>query len=149
MSNFFFLGCKLLFKQDFIKRLGLKCVSCNHCNQLCKKSITRQFGGTTRDFCSETCAKKFHDWFYKVCSWHPHLFKEIFQISFESAFWKCPFLATRRRGVTVVRSRVTWQSLWCGEQRWNSFVTKIVCWSFIASRTSPSWSLRKAQRTPA
>uniref|UniRef100_A0A674NWL8 Zinc finger MYM-type containing 2 n=1 Tax=Takifugu rubripes TaxID=31033 RepID=A0A674NWL8_TAKRU len=59
-------GCKLLFKQDFIKRLGLKCVSCNHCNQLCKKSITRQFGGTTRDFCSETCAKKFHDWFYKA-----------------------------------------------------------------------------------
>ncbi|XP_068184558.1 zinc finger MYM-type protein 2 isoform X2 [Antennarius striatus] len=59
-------GCKLLFKQDFIRRLGLKCVSCNHCNQLCKRSVTRQFGGTTRDFCSETCAKKFHDWYHKA-----------------------------------------------------------------------------------
>ncbi|XP_070831912.1 zinc finger MYM-type protein 2 [Chaetodon trifascialis] len=59
-------GCKLLFKQDFIKRLGLKCVSCNHCNQLCKRGVTRQLGGMTRDFCSETCAKKFHDWYYKA-----------------------------------------------------------------------------------
>lgn len=59
-------GCKLLFKQDFIKRLGLKCVSCNHCSQLCKRGLTRQFGGMTRDFCSETCAKKFHDWYYKA-----------------------------------------------------------------------------------
>uniref|UniRef100_A0A8C4EUV3 Zinc finger, MYM-type 2 n=1 Tax=Dicentrarchus labrax TaxID=13489 RepID=A0A8C4EUV3_DICLA len=59
-------GCKLLFKQDFIKRLGLKCVSCNHCNQLCKRGVTRQLGGLTRDFCSETCAKKFNDWYYKA-----------------------------------------------------------------------------------
>ncbi|XP_044071844.1 zinc finger MYM-type protein 2 [Siniperca chuatsi] len=59
-------GCKLLFKQDFIKRLGLKCVSCNHCNQLCKRGVTRQLGGMTRDFCSEACAKKFHDWYYKA-----------------------------------------------------------------------------------
>ncbi|XP_053184606.1 zinc finger MYM-type protein 2 [Scomber japonicus] len=59
-------GCKLLFKQDFIKRLGLKCVTCNHCSQLCKRSVTRQLGGMTRDFCSETCAKKFHDWYYKA-----------------------------------------------------------------------------------
>ncbi|KAM9851019.1 zinc finger MYM-type protein 2 [Aulostomus maculatus] len=59
-------GCKLLFKQDFIKRLGLKCVSCNHCNQLCKRGVTRQLGGLTRDFCSEMCAKKFHDWYYKA-----------------------------------------------------------------------------------
>ncbi|KAM9344266.1 zinc finger MYM-type protein 2 [Pholidichthys leucotaenia] len=59
-------GCKLLFKQDFIRRLGLKCVSCNHCNQLCKRNVTRQLGGMTRDFCSETCAKKFHDWYYKA-----------------------------------------------------------------------------------
>ncbi|XP_041662656.1 zinc finger MYM-type protein 2 isoform X2 [Cheilinus undulatus] len=59
-------GCKLLFKQDFIRRLGLKCVSCNHCNQLCKRGVTKQFGGMTRDFCSETCAKKFHDWYYKA-----------------------------------------------------------------------------------
>ncbi|KAM9802845.1 zinc finger MYM-type protein 2 isoform X1 [Syngnathus typhle] len=59
-------GCKLLFKQDFIKRLGLKCVSCNHCSQMCKRSVTRQLGGMTRDFCSEACAKKFHDWYHKA-----------------------------------------------------------------------------------
>uniref|UniRef100_A0A3B1JMM8 Zinc finger MYM-type containing 2 n=2 Tax=Astyanax mexicanus TaxID=7994 RepID=A0A3B1JMM8_ASTMX len=59
-------GCKLLFKQDFIRRLGLKCVTCNHCTQMCKKSITKQIDGVNRDFCSETCAKKFHDWYYKA-----------------------------------------------------------------------------------
>ncbi|XP_019735717.1 zinc finger MYM-type protein 2 isoform X1 [Hippocampus comes] len=59
-------GCKLLFKQDFIKRLGLKCVSCNHCSQMCKRSVTRQLGGMTRDFCGEACAKKFHDWYHKA-----------------------------------------------------------------------------------
>ncbi|KAM7380107.1 hypothetical protein PAMP_003423 [Pampus punctatissimus] len=59
-------GCKLLFKQDFIKRLGLKCVTCNHCSQLCKRGVTRQLGGMTRDFCSEACAKKFHGWYYKA-----------------------------------------------------------------------------------
>lgn len=59
-------GCKLLFKRDFIQRLGLKCVSCNHCSQMCKKSVTKQIDGVSRDFCSETCAKKFHDWYYKA-----------------------------------------------------------------------------------
>lgn len=59
-------GCKLLFKQDFASRLGLKCVTCNHCTQMCKKSLTKQIDGVSRDFCSETCAKKFHDWYYKV-----------------------------------------------------------------------------------
>ncbi|KAF3694556.1 Zinc finger MYM-type protein 2 Zinc finger protein 198 [Channa argus] len=59
-------GCKLLYKQEFIKRLGLKCVSCNHCKQLCKRGVTRQLGGMTRDFCSEACTKKFHDWYYKA-----------------------------------------------------------------------------------
>ncbi|KAL6100383.1 zmym2 [Pungitius sinensis] len=59
-------GCKLLFKQDFIKRLGLKCVSCNHCSQLCKRGVTRQLGGMTRDFCGEACAKKFNDWYFKA-----------------------------------------------------------------------------------
>ncbi|KAG7278428.1 hypothetical protein CRUP_026979, partial [Coryphaenoides rupestris] len=51
---------------DFIRRLGLKCVSCNHCGQLCKRSVTRQLGGITRDFCGEPCAKKFHDWYHKA-----------------------------------------------------------------------------------
>ncbi|XP_076857939.1 zinc finger MYM-type protein 2 isoform X2 [Brachyhypopomus gauderio] len=59
-------GCKLLFKQDFARRLGLKCVTCNHCTQMCKKSITKQMDGVSRDFCSDTCAKKFHDWYYKA-----------------------------------------------------------------------------------
>ncbi|KAF7709375.1 zinc finger MYM-type protein 2 [Silurus meridionalis] len=59
-------GCKLLFKQDFIHRLGLKCVTCNHCTQMCKKSVTKLIDGLNRDFCSETCAKKFHDWYYKA-----------------------------------------------------------------------------------
>lgn len=34
---------------------------------MCKKSVTKQIDGVSRDFCSETCAKKFHDWYYKVC----------------------------------------------------------------------------------
>ncbi|XP_051566541.1 zinc finger MYM-type protein 2-like isoform X2 [Myxocyprinus asiaticus] len=59
-------GCKLLFKQDFARRLGLKCVTCNHCTQMCKKSVTKQIDGVSRDFCSETCSKKFHDWYYKA-----------------------------------------------------------------------------------
>ncbi|XP_052421667.1 zinc finger MYM-type protein 2 isoform X3 [Carassius gibelio] len=59
-------GCKLLFKQDFARRLGLKCVTCNHCTQMCKKSLTKQIDGVSRDFCSEMCAKKFHDWYYKA-----------------------------------------------------------------------------------
>ncbi|XP_041739266.2 zinc finger MYM-type protein 2 isoform X2 [Coregonus clupeaformis] len=58
--------CKLLFKQDFAKRLGLKCVTCNYCTQLCKRGVTRQLAGVSRDFCSETCAKKFHEWYYKA-----------------------------------------------------------------------------------
>ncbi|XP_051565424.1 zinc finger MYM-type protein 2-like [Myxocyprinus asiaticus] len=59
-------GCKLLFKQDFARRLGLKCVTCNHCTQMCRKSVTKQIDGVSRDFCSETCAKKFHEWYYKA-----------------------------------------------------------------------------------
>lgn len=59
-------GCKLLYKQDFIRRLGLKCVSCNHCSQMCRKGVTQTLGGMSRDFCSEVCAQKFHDWFYKA-----------------------------------------------------------------------------------
>lgn len=57
-------------------------------------------------------------------------------------------VATRRRGVTAVRCRVTWRSLWCGGRRWSNSATRTVCWSSTASRTSPSWSHRKAQKTP-
>ncbi|KAL2081106.1 hypothetical protein ACEWY4_022959 [Coilia grayii] len=59
-------GCKLLFKQSFARRLGLKCVTCNHCEQMCKRGVTKQIDNVTRDFCSEPCAKKFHDWYYKA-----------------------------------------------------------------------------------
>ncbi|KAA0715854.1 Zinc finger MYM-type protein 2 [Triplophysa tibetana] len=59
-------GCKLLFKQDFIRRLGLKCVTCNHCTQMCKKSVTKLIDGVSRDFCSEMCANNFHDWYFKA-----------------------------------------------------------------------------------
>ncbi|XP_036396229.1 zinc finger MYM-type protein 2 [Megalops cyprinoides] len=58
-------GCKLLFKQDFARRLGLKCVTCNHCHQMCKKAVTKKVDGVQRDFCSETCTKRFNDWYYK------------------------------------------------------------------------------------
>ncbi|TSV41622.1 Zinc finger MYM-type protein 2 [Bagarius yarrelli] len=44
-------GCKLLFKQDFIHRLGLKCVTCNHCTQMCKKSVTKLIDNAARCDC--------------------------------------------------------------------------------------------------
>ncbi|KAJ8255823.1 hypothetical protein COCON_G00196870 [Conger conger] len=59
-------GCKLLYKQEFAKRLGLKCVTCNHCTQMCKRGVTKQIDGVQRDFCSEPCANKFNDWYYKA-----------------------------------------------------------------------------------
>ncbi|KAG9330406.1 hypothetical protein JZ751_025527 [Albula glossodonta] len=59
-------GCKLLYKQDFARRLGLKCVTCNYCTQMCKRGVTKQVDGVQRDFCSEACAKKFNDWYYKA-----------------------------------------------------------------------------------
>ncbi|NXG10714.1 ZMYM2 protein, partial [Sakesphorus luctuosus] len=65
-------GCKLLYKQDFARRLGLRCVSCNYCSQLCKKGATKELDGVVRDFCSEECCKKFQDWYYKAS-----LFKNV------------------------------------------------------------------------
>ncbi|XP_069058387.1 zinc finger MYM-type protein 2 isoform X2 [Pleurodeles waltl] len=59
-------GCKLLYKQDFVRRLGLKCVTCNYCLQMCKKAATTESDGVVRDFCSEDCSKKFQDWYYKA-----------------------------------------------------------------------------------
>ncbi|KAI6078562.1 Zinc finger MYM-type protein 2 isoform X3 [Aix galericulata] len=38
-------GCKLLYKQDFARRLGLRCVTCNYCSQLCKKGATKELDG--------------------------------------------------------------------------------------------------------
>ncbi|MBN3294533.1 ZMYM2 protein, partial [Polypterus senegalus] len=59
-------GCKLLFKQEFARRLGLKCVSCNYCSQMCKRGATKEIDGVVRDFCSEACSRKFTDWYYKA-----------------------------------------------------------------------------------
>nr|XP_014436944.1 zinc finger MYM-type protein 2 isoform X4 [Pelodiscus sinensis] len=59
-------GCKLLYKQDFARRLGLRCVTCNYCSQLCKKGATKELDGVVRDFCSEECCKKFQDWYFKA-----------------------------------------------------------------------------------
>ncbi|XP_042315313.1 zinc finger MYM-type protein 2 isoform X4 [Sceloporus undulatus] len=59
-------GCKLLYKQDFARRLGLRCVTCNYCSQLCKKGATKELDGVLRDFCSEECCRKFQDWYYKA-----------------------------------------------------------------------------------
>ncbi|XP_015284982.1 PREDICTED: zinc finger MYM-type protein 2 isoform X2 [Gekko japonicus] len=59
-------GCKLLYKQDFARRLGLRCVTCNYCTQLCKKGASKEFDGVMRDFCSEECCRKFQDWYYKA-----------------------------------------------------------------------------------
>ncbi|CAH2225256.1 zinc finger MYM-type 2 isoform X2 [Pelobates cultripes] len=59
-------GCKLLYKQDFARRLGLKCVTCNYCFQMCKRGATKEYDGMVRDFCSEDCSKKFQEWYYKA-----------------------------------------------------------------------------------
>ncbi|XP_069496342.1 zinc finger MYM-type protein 2 isoform X2 [Ambystoma mexicanum] len=59
-------GCKLLYKQEFARRLGLKCVTCNYCLQMCKKAATKECDGVVRDFCSEDCGKKFQEWYYKA-----------------------------------------------------------------------------------
>uniref|UniRef100_A0A8D0DPK9 Zinc finger MYM-type containing 2 n=1 Tax=Salvator merianae TaxID=96440 RepID=A0A8D0DPK9_SALMN len=59
-------GCKLLYKQDFARRLGLRCVTCNYCSQLCKKGATKELDGVVRDFCSDECSRKFQDWYYKA-----------------------------------------------------------------------------------
>ncbi|NXW37107.1 ZMYM2 protein, partial [Phaetusa simplex] len=59
-------GMYLLYKQDFARRLGLRCVTCNYCSQLCKKGATKELDGVVRDFCSEECCKKFQDWYYKA-----------------------------------------------------------------------------------
>uniref|UniRef100_A0A8D1Q8Z3 TRASH domain-containing protein n=1 Tax=Sus scrofa TaxID=9823 RepID=A0A8D1Q8Z3_PIG len=59
-------GCKLLYKQDFARRLGLRCVTCNYCSQLCKKGAAKELDGVVRDFCSEDCCRRFQDWYYKA-----------------------------------------------------------------------------------
>lgn len=55
-----------MYKQDFARRLGLRCVTCNYCSQLCKKGATKELDGVVRDFCGEDCCRKFQDWYYKA-----------------------------------------------------------------------------------
>ncbi|GCC28756.1 zinc finger MYM-type protein 2 [Chiloscyllium punctatum] len=59
-------GCKLLYKQDFAKRLGLRCVTCSYCSQMCKRAAAKEIDGKARDFCSDDCCKKFIDWYFKA-----------------------------------------------------------------------------------
>uniref|UniRef100_A0A8D0RR13 TRASH domain-containing protein n=1 Tax=Sus scrofa TaxID=9823 RepID=A0A8D0RR13_PIG len=63
--------CKLLYKQDFARRLGLRCVTCNYCSQLCKKGAAKELDGVVRDFCSEDCCRRFQDWYYKAGATRP------------------------------------------------------------------------------
>ncbi|XP_069747442.1 zinc finger MYM-type protein 2 isoform X2 [Narcine bancroftii] len=59
-------GCKLLYKQDFAKRLGLRCVTCSYCSQMCKRAAAKEIDGKARDFCSDDCCKRFIDWYFKA-----------------------------------------------------------------------------------
>ncbi|XP_072119179.1 zinc finger MYM-type protein 2 isoform X3 [Mobula birostris] len=59
-------GCKLLYKQDFTKRLGLRCVTCSYCSQMCKRAAAKEIDGKARDFCSDDCCKRFIDWYFKA-----------------------------------------------------------------------------------
>uniref|UniRef100_A0A4W3HGW3 Zinc finger MYM-type containing 2 n=1 Tax=Callorhinchus milii TaxID=7868 RepID=A0A4W3HGW3_CALMI len=59
-------GCKLLYKQDFAKLLGLRCVICSYCSQLCKRAAAKEIDGKAQDFCSDDCCKKFIDWYFKA-----------------------------------------------------------------------------------
>lgn len=61
-----FSGCKLLYKHDFTKRLGLRCVTCSYCSQMCKRVAAKEIDGKARDFCSDDCCKRFIDWYFKV-----------------------------------------------------------------------------------
>lgn len=70
-ETLYFSGCKLLYKQDFARRLGLRCVTCNYCSQLCKKGATKELDGVVRDFCSEDCCRRFQDWYYKASTAGP------------------------------------------------------------------------------
>lgn len=59
-------GCKLLYKHDFTKRLGLRCVTCSYCSQMCKRVAAKEIDGKARDFCSDDCCKRFIDWYFKA-----------------------------------------------------------------------------------
>ncbi|XP_030851277.1 zinc finger MYM-type protein 3 isoform X3 [Strongylocentrotus purpuratus] len=59
-------GCMLLFKQEIVQTLGLQCIVCDYCAQMCKKEVSDTIGGIKRHFCQEECKSKYELWFYKV-----------------------------------------------------------------------------------
>ncbi|XP_077977810.1 zinc finger MYM-type protein 3-like [Glandiceps talaboti] len=56
-------GCKLLFKQDFTKGLGLKCIVCDYCSQLGKALCDKVIDGKKKQFCSLACLDKYELWY--------------------------------------------------------------------------------------
>lgn len=138
------LGCKLLFKQDFARRLGLKCVTCNYCSQMCKRGIIKPVDGLQRDFCSEACSKKFHDWYYKVRALSPHATRACLRTYWH---WCSPPSTHRRRAVTAARCKAVLRNRYSGVGRWSTFVTSSVFCAFTASRMNRTWPHRRALRT--
>ncbi|XP_070568230.1 zinc finger MYM-type protein 4-like isoform X2 [Ptychodera flava] len=56
-------GCKLLFKQDFTKGLGLKCIVCDYCSQMGKASCDKIFDGKKKQFCKYSCRDRYELWY--------------------------------------------------------------------------------------
>ncbi|XP_078617718.1 zinc finger MYM-type protein 4-like isoform X3 [Branchiostoma floridae x Branchiostoma japonicum] len=65
-KNFCSEGCKLLFKQDFAKKLGLRCIVCDYCAQTCRKGPTKTVEGKQLHFCSNDCKEKYTMWYFGV-----------------------------------------------------------------------------------
>ncbi|XP_041462314.1 zinc finger MYM-type protein 3-like isoform X2 [Lytechinus variegatus] len=59
-------GCMLLFKQEIVQTLGLQCIVCDYCAQMCKQDVSQMMGGIKRHFCKPECMSKYEQWFYKV-----------------------------------------------------------------------------------
>ena len=62
----FLAGCKLLFKQQFAQRLGLKCIVCDYCAQTCRSTVEMVYNKTRRRFCGIACRDKYDKWFNKT-----------------------------------------------------------------------------------
>ncbi|XP_033635212.1 zinc finger MYM-type protein 3-like [Asterias rubens] len=58
-------GCKLLFKQQFAQRLGLRCTVCDYCAQTCRSKVERMYGNHKKKFCSVACKSQYDKWLSK------------------------------------------------------------------------------------
>ncbi|XP_022082547.1 zinc finger MYM-type protein 3-like isoform X2 [Acanthaster planci] len=58
-------GCKLLFKQQFAQRLGLRCTVCDYCAQTCRSRVERMYGNHKKKFCSMACKSQYDKWLSK------------------------------------------------------------------------------------